>query len=383
MPVHNRRRFLTGALAAGLGAGLPFLSVGATRTANIAAPPPALLPSTRIALGSCCKSWEPQEVWDAILQTSPDLFLFLGDTVYAEEEVAGPADAMTALRRAYQRFALVPEFQVFRERVPILATWDDHDYGLRDGGADFDLKESARRLFLDFWQAPTGDPHRSQPGGIYAAHEYGPPERRVQIILLDTRFGRSPLRHLPESELAQARASGFGPYRPDTGPEARMLHEAQWLWLERQLVRPARLRLICSSVPFAAGFRGWESWANFPTERLRLIRLLATTGAAGVLFLSGDIHYGELSCETTDVPYPLWDLTSSGLTHFWPTPGPNANRVWANRAQAQSAHARNFGLVQIRWDLVDPLIVLEVRGAKGEIMLQHTLSLSTLVPYRA
>lgn len=370
---HNRRRFLTGALAAGLGASLPFLSVGATRTANTAALAPTRIAPTRIALGSCCKSWQPQEVWDAILQTSPDLFLFLGDAVYADEDVTGQPDAMQALSRAYQRFTSVEEFQVFRERVPILATWDDHDYGLRDGGEDFALKEAARRLFLDFWQAPTSDPRRNQVGGIYAAHEFGPPERLVQVILLDTRFGRSPLKRLPADELARAGASGFGPYLPDSAPAARMLHEAQWTWLEQQLARPARLRLICSSVPFAAGFRGWESWANFPLERLRLIRLIEAARAGGVLFLSGDVHYGDLSCATRGVPYPLWDLTSSGLTHFWPTPGPNANRV-----HARTVHTRNFGLVHVRWDLGDPLVVLEVRGVNGAIMLQHTLSLSTL-----
>ena len=106
---------------------------------------------------------------------------------------------------------------------------------------------------------------------------------------------------------------------------------------------------------------------------MRFIRLIEKTGANGVVFLSGDIHYGDLSRETQDVPYPIWDLTSSGLTHFWPTPGPNVNRAYA-----QTVHARNFGLVHIRWNIDNPLIVLEIRGVDEKIRLQHTLQLKAL-----
>lgn len=364
----TRRRFLINSISAGICTGFPLFSLGKMETAIARSPVPA-----RIAFGSCCKSWKPQGVWDDINQTDPDLFLFLGDVIYTDESVEKNSGIVRALDEAYRRFSEVREFRRFRERIPVLAVWDDHDYGLREGGADFNRKDTARELFLDFWKAPKDDPRRSQVGGIYASYEYGPPGRRVQIILPDTRFGRSPLLTLPKEEFEQIRSSGFGPYRPNTDQSARMLHDIQWAWLERQLRRPAQLRLICSSVPFAAGFRGWESWANFPLERARLISLIEETSAEGVVFLSGDIHYGELSCETRDVPYPIWDLTSSGLTHFWPTPGPNSNRHCH-----QFVNSRNFGLVHMRWDIDDPLVILEIRDINGRIMLQHTLSLNAL-----
>ena len=327
----------------------------------------------RIAFGSCSKSWKPQDIWAEIAQTNPELFLFLGDVVYTDEKVEEKMGTVKALNEAYRHFSTVMEFQRFRKNIPVLATWDDHDYGLREGGTEFHLKDVTRNLFLDFWGVPKSDPRRNQVGGIYTSHEFGPPGRRVQIILLDTRFSRSPLLTLPEDEFERARLSGFGPYQPDTDPSARMLHDMQWVWLEKQLQQPAQLRLICSSIPFAAGFRGWESWANFPLERLRFIRLIDKTRASGIIFLTGDIHYGDLSCETRDVPYPIWDLTSSGLTHFWPTPGPNLNRAYP-----QTVHTRNFGLVHIRLDLDDPLVILEIRGVNGKTMVQHTLRLKTL-----
>ena len=364
----TRRKFLINSLSAGVSFGFPFISFGAAKTVDSRFRIP-----TRIAFGSCCKSWKPQDIWTDINNTKPDLFLFIGDVVYADENVTENTGIIPALEQAYKHFLTVDEFQQFRDRVPILATWDDHDYGLREGGAEFNEKTAARELFLNFWQVPKSDPRRDQAGGIYTSHEYGPPGRRVQIIMLDTRFGRTSLLTLQEEERKRVTSSGFGPYRPNSDPNARMLHDVQWVWLEKQLHRPAQLRLICSSVPFAAGFRGWESWANYPVERSRFITLIEKTKANGVVFLSGDIHYGDLSCEIRDVPYPIWDLTSSGLTHFWPTPGPNTNRVYL-----QTVHARNFGLVHIRWDLAEPLVVLEVRDINRKIRLQHTLHLKAL-----
>lgn len=364
----NRRKFLISSLAAGIGLNIPCLAFSATE-------PDSVQDKTlkRIAFGSCSKSWKPQDIWTDIIQARPDLFLFIGDVIYTDEKVMEKSGIIQALVEAYTHFSEGKEFQQFRECIPILATWDDHDYGPRESGADFSQKVESRKLFLDFWNVSKSDPRRTQSGGIYTAREFGPPGRRVQIILLDTRFGRDPLIELPEKEFERVRLSGFGPYRPNKDPNARLLHDTQWVWLKKQLRRPAQLRLICSSIPFAAGFRGWESWANFPLERLRFIRLIEKTKANGVVFLSGDIHYGDLSRETQDVPYPIWDLTSSGLTHFWPTPGPNTNRTYL-----QTVHARNFGLVHIRWDIDDPLIVLEIRGHDRKIMLQHTLYLKAL-----
>ena len=365
----DRRKFLLSSLSAGVALNFPAITLGGGIDNTYSADD--IL--HRIAFGSCCKSWEAQTIWEQILQQSPDLFLFLGDTIYADEEEIRNEGLIYAFEKAYQRFSEIKEFQQFRQKLPILATWDDHDYGPRESGVDFPDKESTRKLFLDFWQLPENSKRRTQVGGIYSAYEYGPLKQRVQIILLDTRYGRSPLIEVSKEEFKKKKLKGKGPYLPNENPEARFLDEAQWQWLERQLERPASIRFICSSVPFSAGFRGWESWANFPLERTRLINLLDRTKANGVIFLSGDIHYGDLSCEKKDAPYPLWDLTSSGLTHFWPSPGPNSNRVYD-----KTVHERNFGLINILWQSDSPVVTLEIRNDEGKHKLRHTIQLQSL-----
>lgn len=365
--MNNRRKFLLSSVSAGLMLNFPVISLSRQGSAVNGAP------INRIAFGSCVKSWKPQDIWSSIIAAEPDLFLFLGDTIYADEGETKRDGIIDAFKNAYKRLNEVKAFRQFRNTLPVLATWDDHDYGPRESGAEFSQKEVTRQLFLDFWQIPENDKRRWQTGGIYGVYEYGSPEKRVQIILLDTRYGRSPLIELPEAEFKRRKLSGFGPYLPNKNAGVRFLGDAQWQWLEAQLRRPALIRFVCSSVPFAAGFRGWESWANFPLERARFINLIRRTKANGVIFLSGDIHYGDLSCETSNVPYPLWDLTSSGFTHFWPTPGPNSNRVYAN-----TIHERNFGLVHILWQSDNPLVVLEIRNVNGDLRLQHTLRLESL-----
>ena len=77
------------------------------------------------------------------------------------------------------------------------------------------------------------------------------------------------------------------------------------------------MRLIVSGIQVVTEGHGWERWGNFPRERQRLYDLIRNTGAQGVVFLSGDRHVGALYREAAGTPYPLYEMTSSGVTHPW------------------------------------------------------------------
>jgi alkaline phosphatase D len=115
----------------------------------------------RIAFGSCAKQWQYQPIWQAVIDLKPDLFLFLGDAIYAD------TDGKTAwnvtekqLRGEWNRLADKPEFQAVRAKIPFMAVWDNHDYGTHNGGAEFTLKEASKSAFLDFFGEPTDSPKR-------------------------------------------------------------------------------------------------------------------------------------------------------------------------------------------------------------------------------
>lgn len=323
-----------------------------------------------IAFGSCARQTKPQPIWDAVLASAPDLFIFLGDNVY------GDTTDMDQLRRAYALLAAQPGFQRLRATTSVIATWDDHDYGLNDVGGDYPAKHGSREVFLDFWGEPSDSERRLRNGGIYTAYLLGPEERRVQVILLDTRWDRSPLTRVSDEEYRRRGERNIGPYTANLDPAARLLGDDQWQWLEQQLRQPAVLRIIATSIPFLQEGTGWEIWANFPAERDRLLRLLAETRANGVLFITGDTHRAQFSRLEIGGLYPLWEVNSSGLTENVDPDrvAPDANRF------GEFFVGDNFGLITIDWSAEDPTLTLEIRDVENRPVLQHLLRLSELKP---
>jgi alkaline phosphatase D len=342
-----------------------FLAVlsGCTPLVTATAPTP---PIDVIAFGSCAEQDLPQPIWDAVITHRPDRFVFLGDNIY------GDTVDMNVLRAKYAQLAAKPGYQRLKAMTPVLATWDDHDYGANDAGAEYPMKAASKQIFLDFFDEPADSERRLRDGGIYTAYLEGPPGRRVQLILLDTRWDRSPLRRANPAVIAARRAVYMGPYMPRSGPEVRILGEDQWRWLEEELRRPAEVRIIATSIPFLQDGTGYENWANFPEERERLIDLIAETEANGVIFITGDTHRGQFDKRTTDVPYPLWEVNSSGLTQHYNQPVPDKNRLGDLYGEP------NFGLIRINWAEADPEITMEIRSVENALVLQNTIRLSEL-----
>lgn len=332
------------------------------------APPPL----TRIAFGSCADEEKPQPIWDAVLAYRPELFLFVGDNVYGD--VRGgrdvpESDLLASLAESYALASAVPGLARLRRTVPHLATWDDHDYGKNDAGADFAGRHEAQKLFLKFWEVPPAD-ERHRREGVYHARIFGPGGRRIQTILFDTRFFRSPLRPTD-----QRGAAGRERYRPDDDASKTMLGEAQWTWLADRLKEPAELRLIVSSIQVVAEGHGWERWGNFPRERRRLFDLIRETGANGVVFISGDRHIGALYRETEGVPYPFVEITSSGINQVFP-----ANREAGPNRLGAVYGAANFGTIDVDW--WEGTLTLSLRNEAGEAVRRRAVPLDELRPGR-
>lgn len=362
-----------------LAAGLAAAGVGAQAGPNAGSIPlslatPADPRQFRIAFGSCAKQSKPQPIWAAVRAARPELFLFLGDNLYADAQ-----DADT-LRRRYAEFREVKALQSFRRDVPHLAIWDDHDFGDDDVGGDYPLKALSQQLFCDEWRVPADSPRRTR-AGIYESWRIERGGRTVQVLMLDLRFNRTPLvadPALKQGYMAMVMKAklGGGPmkgwYVPNLDPAATLLGEPQWAWLADRLAEPADVRLLCSSVQLAAEGTGWEGWNNFPLERQRLVDLIREKRAEGVVAISGDMHYADLSRWDTPGSYPLWDLTSSGLTEVWDIPTPNSRRVGEVYAGV------NFGLVDIDFSAPQPALTLGIRDVNGESRLQHRVSLDQL-----
>ncbi len=261
---------------------------------------------TRIAFGSCNHQSASQHIWDQVASANPQLFMMIGDNIYGDNAWDGDAE-LESVRAAYALQASHPEWQRLRAAVPMLATWDDHDYGLNDAGAAFPMRRWSETMFEHFWGST--DAVQSRPG-VYDSVTYGPAGERVQIILLDTRFFRSDLKRMDWSR----ERPPLGGYLPDDSPEATVLGAAQWEWLQGELAKPADLRIVVSSIQVLTEAHNYESWENFPKEREKLLEMIGARADSGVVLLSGDRHAAGIY-KIDDAPGggTLWELTSSAL----------------------------------------------------------------------
>jgi alkaline phosphatase D len=316
---------------------------------------------TRVALGSCADQKKSQPIWDSIIAQSPDLFVFLGDNVYADTE------DMAEMRACYEMLAAKPGYQRLLRTCPVLAVWDDHDYGVNDGGAEYNKRAEAAAVFHDFFGTPADSPARKRPGTYDVRYYNGGEGRMLQIILLDTRYFRSPLVLLPER-------SAHGPYDSNRDPSATVLGEGQWEWLEKELGKPADMRFIMTSIQFLPQDHHWERWENFPQERERLLKLLASCLTGPVVFFSGDRHMGEIMKLETDDSlspgFPVYEMTTSGLTNAGGGRNGETNR---HRVGPRNFQSRNFGMALIDW--AEREVTLELRDIDGELVDSHVAKL--------
>lgn len=319
----------------------------------------------KIAFGSCANQNKPQPILQRVDTLKPDLFVYLGDNIYADAKYFH----LLNIKRQYKKLAKKPEFQQLKAHVPMIATWDDHDYGMNDSGKEFKGKEGSKKLFLKFWGEPENS-SRWERLGIYTSYYYQTVGgKKIQIILLDTRTFRSPLKKAEPG-------NGYdkNDYAPNNDINATILGGTQWKWLEKELFKKADVRIIGTSTQFCTAYNGYESWSNFPLEQVKMYDVIEKTKAGGVFFISGDVHYAELNALIPEGMYPLYDLTASGITEKW-------DHVEPSRYRKGAAFQENhFGMIEFQEDKAndDLLIFLRILDVEGNPHIAKVIKLSNL-----
>ncbi|MBX7225441.1 MAG: alkaline phosphatase family protein [Chitinophagales bacterium] len=314
---------------------------------------------TAIAFGSCGSQWRPDwSIFNSILDKKPDLYIALGDNMYADVE--GLEDQPFYpffVDFGYQVLGQNKIFGKFKKQVPIIATWDDHDYGKNNGGNEFLYKQEAKNAFMKFWNVSSDNDMRSREG-VYSAYYYGEGNQRIQILMLDTRWFLDVISDEPIAATTDA--------------SKKILGEPEWLWLEEELKKPAAIRIIGSSTQFCTEHNGYEAWANYPLEMERFYSTIRKTKAEGVFFISGDVHYAEINKRKVEGLYPIYDATSSGLTHMEDPAKPSIYRIGDPYTNL------NFGMLRIDWDANPISIKQEIYSQSGDLVLSHQILLNEL-----
>ncbi len=247
--------------------------------------------------GRCRQGEAGYPIFETMRQKDPDFFLFLGDTIYADNVCPAPpnepgANVVAATldeyraRHRYQRGAAA--LRRFLETVPVYVTWDDHEVRNNFSGPFDERMPNGRQALREYWPigSPSDDPHR-----LYRSIRYG---ADLELFLLDTRQYRS-----RNAE-------------PD-GPTKTMLGSAQLQWLLDGIAQStATWKVIATSVPLSVPKGGGETvpgndgWAGgpdgtgFERERQVIVEAILDKRIKNVVFLAGDIHWAQANAYDPD-----------------------------------------------------------------------------------
>ena len=303
-----------------------------------------------IAFGSCNNQNLENILWKSVKKNEPNLWIWGGDNIYSD------TDNMNKLKEDYESLRNQKGYLDLVKDIPVMATWDDHDYGLNDGGKEFTKKNESQEVFLDFFNINKNNPRRNQKG-VYHSEIFKTEKGSIKVIVLDTRYFRTALTKSIDSKKR---------FTPNTYGIGTILGQTQWKWLGQELNNStADFNIILSSIQVLSAEHGFETWGNFPHEVEKLKNTIQKSKATGVLLLSGDRHISEFSkTKVFDLPFPLIDFTSSGLTHSYDNFTSETNKYRVQNVVSEIS----FGI--LKFDFDTNKITMQMRG-KDDKLLQE------------
>ena len=246
-------------------------------------------------------------IMDTIRRIRPDVFVGLGDMIYADNACDpvgrygngqvpggfGPAADLAAFRAHWRYNRADRASQRLLASTSYVGVWDDHEV-VNDFGPLSDTRSTppytpgvhllpiGLEAFLDY--TPLAAPP-TEPNRLYRSLRWG---KHLELFVLDTRQYRD------------ANIAADSPDRPKT-----MLGREQLTWLKESLATSdATWKVIVSSVPMSipTGFPpagGRDGWANFDQntgyeqELLDILRFLERAGIVNTVWITTDVHFAE------------------------------------------------------------------------------------------
>ena len=309
-----------------------------------------------LGFGSCLHQDRSMAILKTIEKKELDLFMFIGDNVYGDQEDGELDKLIRTYKQQYNNL------ENFLKNVSTEFIWDDHDFGINDGGSNYRYKDRAKELFLETWKIPSNDPRRLRDG-LYFDKMIKKNGLKVHLIFLDNRSFKSEWKLTDEFN-----KEGKERYVKDFDPEKTLLGKKQWQWLKDKLNEDSDIKIILSSLQILSLGHGWESWDKLPLERERLFNLIDESNVSNLFILSGDRHRGGFYRFKTNDNNDIYEFTSSSLNLPIPfnTEEKGPLRIGSTYRKA------NFGVVRIFEDKV----VMELTSNTGKVVNSLNLEIN-------
>jgi alkaline phosphatase D len=278
---------------------------------------------------------QPYTLLDRVAAQAPDLFLFVGDTIYADSPRDLAVTTLAGYRDKHRENRDDPSLQRLLARTAVAAIWDDHEVANDFDGSHFAMAEG-RTALREYWPMRTGD-----PTVLYRRLSWGP---GADVIILDTRQYRSP--------------NGMA-----DGPRKTMLGRRQKEWLKAELrASRAPFKFVVSSVPFLGPF-GPDKWNGFATERDELKRFFRQERIGGLVFLSADMHLAmDLADRDGLRDFIAGPIGAWPFCRIAPRRGP-----LRNTERFSLCDTYTYGLIAVRPEASPPEIEVQIRDGDNAV----------------
>jgi alkaline phosphatase D len=317
---------------------------------------------------SCRRVDDGYRIFRAIARQEPDVFLFVGDTIYADHVCGGPglvpgfdfvATTLAQFRAKHAYNHEDPALVALLARTSVSAIWDDHEVRNDFAGPSEPLMPVGRQAFLEYWPIL---PVAEEPTRLYRSLRWG---RLLEVFILDTRQYRS------------------DNCQPD-GPSKTMLGAAQRRWLvETVTASNAVWKVVVSSVPLSVstGRNCRDSWSNatlwglpeengtgFATERDAILRTFRQHGVKNLLFLTTDVHHAELIRHHPTTDFSFHEFIAGPLSATFGRPRPLDQGLNPRSLFAQGG-VNNFGEITIEV----PHLTARILDEEGRVLFSHVI----------
>lgn len=282
----------------------------------------------KITFGSCNNQNDKQPLWKDIMAQKADLWIWGGDAIYADW-------GKEPMDKAYEKQKKQADYAQFSATIPMIGTWDDHDYGRNEATGTYANKRESQKHFLDFLEEPEDSLRRKQEG-IYTSYEFGEENQKIKIILLDNRYFKG------------------------VDKKAPLLGEEQWKWLENEFeTSTAQLHFIVAGLSvFSPTLPYTEEWWHYPVEVNRMKKILEQYKVKAPVFLTGDKHFSSIFKFSGQL-----EFMSSGLTHTAPY------RTWwyLGRKYPTTYFGLSYGVIEIDWQDSTPVLTMYMRNGVKDL----------------
>jgi alkaline phosphatase D len=236
------------------------------------------------------------KIYNAMAVTGADFMLWLGDNVYLRE---ADWDSWTGIVHRYTQARQTPELRKFIASMHNYAILDDHDFGPNDSDRSFWNKNKTLKAFELFWANPSYGVGEIK--GAITSFEYAD----CEFYLLDNRSYRNPNKRVEEN-------------KTELGED-----QIQWLF-DKLSSTYAQFKFVVMGGQLLSTSKEYESYSNhgFDGERQRIIDFIQQNNIKNVVFLTGDVHFSEVSVLKQEGKPTIWDITSSPLNS-----GANTNAI--------------------------------------------------------